>query len=46
MIRLDATVIVAASAKEGAEPNFKGFGFHPVRREALSIRAEVRDHRH
>ena len=21
------------------------FGFHPVRREALSIRAEVRDHR-
>lgn len=22
------------------------FGFHPVRREALTIRAEVRDHRH
>lgn len=46
VIRLDATVILAASAKEGAEPNYKGFGFHPVRREALLIRAEVRDHRH
>jgi hypothetical protein len=30
VIRLDATVIAAASAKEGAEPNFKGFGFHPL----------------
>jgi len=33
--------------KEGAKGNFKGgFGYHPVRREALSIRAEVKDHRH
>lgn len=30
VIRLDATVIDAASAKEGARPNFKGFGFHPL----------------
>ncbi len=30
VIRLDATVIAAASAKEGAEPNYKGFGFHPL----------------
>lgn len=30
VVRLDATVIQAASAKEGAEPNFKGFGFHPL----------------
>jgi hypothetical protein len=30
VLRLDATVIHAASAKEGAEPNFKGFGFHPL----------------
>lgn len=45
VIRLDAAA-AAASAKEGAEANYKGFGFHPVRREALLIRAEVRDHRH
>ncbi len=45
VVRLDATVIHAASGKDGAEPNFKGYGFHPVRREALSIRAEVRDRR-
>ena len=30
VIRLDARVILAASAKEGAEPNYKGFGFHPL----------------
>jgi hypothetical protein len=29
-IRLDATVIGAHSDKEGAEPNFKGFGHHPL----------------
>lgn len=46
VIRLDATIIFAADGKEGAEPNFKGCGFHPVRREALLSRAGVRDHRH
>ena len=30
VIRLDATVIPAASDKDGAEPNFKGYGFHPL----------------
>lgn len=30
VVRLDATVIHAASDKEGAEPNFKGYGFHPL----------------
>jgi Transposase DDE domain group 1 len=44
-LRLDATVVPCHSDKEGAEPNFKGFGLHPVRREALLIRAGVRDHR-
>ena len=29
-IRLDATVITAHSDKEGAEPDFKGFGHHPL----------------
>jgi hypothetical protein len=29
-IRLDATVTVARSEKELAEPNFKGFGHHPL----------------
>ena len=29
-IRLDATVVTAHSDKEGAEPNFKGFGHHPL----------------
>jgi len=29
-IRLDATVVPAHSDKEGAEPNFKGFGHHPL----------------
>ena len=44
-IRLDASVVTAHSDKELAEPNFKGFGHHPVRREALTIRAEVKDRR-
>jgi hypothetical protein len=30
VIRLDATVIHAASDKDGAEPNYKGYGFHPL----------------
>ena len=30
VVRLDATVIQAASDKQGAEPNFKGYGFHPL----------------
>jgi hypothetical protein len=30
VVRLDATVIQAASDKDGAEPNFKGYGFHPL----------------
>jgi hypothetical protein len=29
-IRLDATVVTAHSDKEGAEPNYKGFGHHPL----------------
>ena len=29
-IRLDATVVTAHRDKELAEPNFKGFGHHPV----------------
>jgi hypothetical protein len=29
-IRLDASVVTCHSDKEGAEPNFKGFGLHPV----------------
>jgi Transposase DDE domain group 1 len=43
---VDATIVTACSEKEQAAPTWKkAFGFHPVRREALSIRAEVRDHR-
>lgn len=30
VVRLDATVIHAASDKDGAEANFKGYGFHPL----------------
>jgi hypothetical protein len=46
VIDVDATLVTAHSEKEHAAPTFKrGFGFHPVRREALSIRAEVRDRR-
>jgi hypothetical protein len=50
-LRLDATVVPCHSEKAGAEPNFKGFGLHPlgcwcdntVRHEALLDRVEVRD---
>jgi hypothetical protein len=43
---IDATLIEVHSEKEQASPHFKGgFGMHPVRREALTIRAEVKDHR-
>ncbi len=46
VIDFDATLVTAHSDKQGAKGNFKGgFGYHPVRREALSIRAEVKDHR-
>ncbi len=30
VVRLDATVIASASDKEGAEANYKGYGFHPL----------------
>jgi len=29
-IRIDASVVTCHSDKEGAEPNFKGFGYHPL----------------
>ena len=29
-LRLDATVVACHSEKQGAEPNFKGFGLHPL----------------
>jgi hypothetical protein len=46
VLDVDATLVEAHSEKESAAATFKGgFGYHPVRREALSIRAEVRDHR-
>ncbi len=46
VLDVDATLMTAHSEKEGAAVTFKkGFGFHPVRREALLIRAEVKDHR-
>jgi hypothetical protein len=46
VLDIDATLIEVHSEKELASPHFKGgFGMHPVRREALLIRAEVRDHR-
>jgi hypothetical protein len=46
VLDVDATLVTAHSEKEGAAVTFKkGFGYHPVRREALLIRAEVRDHR-
>ena len=46
-VDLDATLITAHSDdKDGAAVTYKkGWGFHPVRREALLIRAEVRGHR-
>jgi hypothetical protein len=37
-IRLDAAVVPAHSDKEQAEPNFKGFGHHPVIAECDNIR--------
>jgi hypothetical protein len=46
LLDVDATIVTSCSEKEHATPTWKKtFGFHPVRREALSIRAEVRDHR-
>jgi hypothetical protein len=37
-IRLDATVVPAHSDKEQAEPNFKGFGHHPILAECDNLR--------
>ena len=37
-IRLDATVVPAHSDKELAEPNFKGFGHHPLVAECDNVR--------
>jgi hypothetical protein len=37
-IRLDATVVPAHSGKELAEPNFKGFGHHPILAECDNVR--------
>jgi hypothetical protein len=37
-IRLDATVVPAHSDKEQAQPNFKGFGHHPVLAECDNVR--------
>jgi hypothetical protein len=31
-VRLDATVVTAHSDKEGAKPNYQGFGHHPLAR--------------
>jgi hypothetical protein len=40
------TISIAHIEKQNAAATWKkSFGFHPVRREALLIRAEVRDHR-
>ena len=44
VLDLDATIVLSHSEKQAAAPTWKHtFGFHPVRREALLIRAEVRD---
>jgi hypothetical protein len=46
VVDVDGVLVTAHSDKEQAAPTFKrGYGHHPVRREALLIRAEVRDHR-
>jgi hypothetical protein len=46
VIDVDATLVTCHSEKQHSAATFKhGFGYHPVRREALLIRAEVRDHR-
>jgi hypothetical protein len=37
-IRLDATVVPAHSGKELAEPNFKGYGYHPLLAECDNVR--------
>src|SRR5947207_5232263 len=43
-VDIDATIVTSCSEKEQAMPTWKKtYGFHPVRREALSIRAGVRD---
>ena len=43
---IDATIVTSCSEKEQAMPTWKKtFGHHLVRREALLIRAGVRDHR-
>jgi Transposase DDE domain group 1 len=45
-VDIDATIVIAHSDKEKAAPTWKKtYGHHPVRREALLIRAGVRDHR-
>jgi hypothetical protein len=47
IVDVDATLVTAHSDKELAAATFKrGFGHHPVRREALLVRAGVRDRRH
>jgi hypothetical protein len=42
VVRLDATVIPAASTKDGAEPNFKGFLGEPgaARLEKVGVGVE------
>jgi predicted transcriptional regulator len=37
-IRLDATVVFAHSEKEQAQPDFKGFGHHPILAECDNVR--------
>jgi Transposase DDE domain group 1 len=47
IVDVDATLVTAHSEKEQAAATFKrGYGHHPVRREALLVRAGVRDRRH
>ncbi|RLK09557.1 DDE family transposase [Micromonospora sp. M71_S20] len=44
VLDIDATIVICHSEKESATRTWKKtFGVHPVRREALLIRAEVRD---
>jgi hypothetical protein len=44
VLDIDATIVICHCEKESATRTWKKtFGFHPVRREALLIRAEVRD---
>jgi hypothetical protein len=45
-IDFDATISIAHSEKQNAAATWKKtFGFYPVRREALTVRAEVKDRR-